>query len=99
MFTADAHFKFGLDTTAFFYAHTDELAYAFLIKNFEGIGLDYAMLLIELEELGRIITREAECHLCEVVGTKREEVGNRRYFIGCKSRAGNFNHGAYEVGK
>ena len=51
---------------AFFYAHANELADANLVEDFEGVGLDYAVVLVEFKELGSVVAREAECHLCEV---------------------------------
>ena len=94
MFAADADFEFRLGCTAFFNAHLDELANAFLIENFEGIGLDDAVFLVELEELGSVVARETEGHLGKVVGTKGEEVGHGCDLIGAEGCTGNLDHGA-----
>lgn len=70
VFATDADFELGTSGTAFLDAHLYELAHAFLIEDFERIGLDDAVLFVEFEEFGSVITREAEGHLCEVVGTE-----------------------------
>ena len=57
------------------------------------------MLLVILEKLGSVVTREAESHLGEVVGTEREELRNLRDLVGHESGAGNLDHRAYEVGE
>ena len=75
MLTADTNLELGLGGTTFLYTHAYKLAYAFLIEYFEGVGLDDAVLFVELEELGCVVTRETEGHLGEVVGTEAEEVG------------------------
>lgn len=43
MFAADTNLEVGVGGTTLFNAHADELAYAFLVKHFEGIGLDEAI--------------------------------------------------------
>ena len=55
MLTADADLELGLGRTAFFNTHLDELANTFLIEHFERIGLDDAVFLVELEELGSVV--------------------------------------------
>ena len=70
MLAADTYLELGLGGATFLYTHSHELAYAFLVEDGEGVGLDYAVLLVEFKELGRIVTREAECHLGEVVGAE-----------------------------
>ncbi len=84
---ADTDFEFGLDAAAFLYAHADELAYADLVEYFEGIGLDYAVFLVEFEEFGSVVAREAEGHLGQVVGAEGEEVGNLSDFVGGEGSA------------
>ena len=99
MFAADADFQLGLDAATFADAHFDELAYADLVEDFEGIGLDDAVFLVEFEELGSIVTREAEGHLGEVVGAEGEEVGYGGNLVGGERCTRYFDHGAYEVGQ
>ena len=70
VFATDADFEFGACGTTFLDAHLYELANAFLIEDFEGVSFDDAVLFVEFEEFGSVVTREAEGHLCEVVGTK-----------------------------
>lgn len=96
---ADADLEVGAGGTAFLDAHLNELADAFLVEHFEGIGLDDAVLLVELEELGSVVTREAEGHLGEVVGAEREEFGYFGDLVGGEGCAGNLDHCAYEVGE
>ena len=50
MFTADTYLEFGLSCTTLLDTHLHKLTYTFLIKHFEGIGLDDTVLLVELEE-------------------------------------------------
>ena len=99
MFAADADFQLGLDAATFADAHFNELAYANLVEDFEGIGLDDAVFLVEFEELGSIVTREAEGHLGEVVGAEGEEVGYGGNLVGGERCTRYFDHGAYEVGQ
>jgi len=85
----DADLEVGIGGAAFLDTHLYELAYTLLVEYLEGIGLDDAVLLVELEELGSVVTREAEGHLGEVVGSEREELGNLGNLVGHEGCAGN----------
>ncbi len=98
MLAADTYFEFGFGCATLFNTHLHELANAFLIEYFEGIGLDDAMFLVELEELGSVVAREAEGHLGKVVCTEREEVSNLCNLVCNESCTGHLNHCTNLVG-
>ena len=55
VFATDADFEFGTGCAAFLDTHFHELPNTFLVEDFEGVGLDYAVFLVELEELGSVV--------------------------------------------
>lgn len=99
MLAANTYLEFGTGCAAFLNAHLYELAHTFLIKDFEGIGLDDAVFLIEFEELGSVIAGETEGHLGKVIGAEGEEFGYLGDLICYQGSAGYLDHSTDEVGE
>lgn len=64
---ADADFEIGTGCTTFLYSHSYKLTNTYLIEYLEGIYLDDAVVFVEFQEFGCVVTRETEGHLREVV--------------------------------
>lgn len=70
MLTADTALEIWAHGTSTFYGHLHELTHTILVKHLERVYLEDLLLQVNGEEAGDVITRVAECHLCEVIGTK-----------------------------
>ena len=73
--TADAQAQIGAGLTAIVCGHLHQLAHADLIQVLERIALVDLVLIVCAQELGSVITAEAEGHLGQVVGAEAEELG------------------------
>ena len=71
---ADAQTQIGAGLTTVVGSHLDQLADADLIQMLERIALVDLVLVVCAQELGSVITAEAEGHLGQVVGAEAEEV-------------------------
>ena len=71
---ADAGAHAGTYVAALLHGHLDELAYAVLVENLEGVYLQNLLLQIHGQEAGDIVAAVAEGHLGQVIGTEAEEL-------------------------
>ena len=71
---ADAQLDVRAGLLAELGSHLNELANAVLVKAGERIRLVDLLVVVRAEELGRVVTREAEGHLGQVVGAEGEEL-------------------------
>mmetsp|Transcript_46025 Transcript_46025/g.87823 ORF Transcript_46025/g.87823 Transcript_46025/m.87823 type:complete len:212 (+) Transcript_46025:252-887(+) len=74
MLAANAQVQVGLDGAPFFRSHSNQLTHAVDIDCFERILGDDFQLLVRGQELVDVVTAEPVRHLCEIIGTKGEEV-------------------------
>ena len=73
--TTYTQFNVLAHSAAFLYGHLNQQPYPLLIDRLEGIAFVNAPFQVIRQEFARIVTREAECQLRQVVGTKREKFG------------------------
>ena len=75
MLAADAELDVGPRPAAALRRHGDEFADALLVERDERIGRQDALGRVGAEERGRVVARDAERRLREVVGAEGEELG------------------------
>ena len=92
MFAADAKLQVRPCSPSFFCRHLHQLPYAVLVQFCKRIGLINLALIVRCQEFARIVTGEAEGHLCQIVGSKGEEFCLLRYLICQKRRPRNLDH-------
>ena len=97
VFAADAAFEVFACAAAFEYRLADQLSHAVAVEDLERVVLQNAFLQVDRQELGDVVAREAERHLCQVVGTEREEFGDFGDLVGGDCRTRNFDHRADHV--
>jgi len=73
MLAANAQLDIGAGGASAIGTDFDQLAHAFLVEGDEGVLFDDALLFIGLEEGSRVVTRDAEGGLGEIVGAEAEE--------------------------
>ena len=76
-----------------FSSHLDQLADADLIQMLERIALVDLVLVVCAQELGSVITAEAEGHLGQVVGAEAEELSLLGDLAGSQGCTGDLDHG------
>ena len=74
--------------------HVHQLAHADLVELRERIGFVDLVLVVRRQELARIVTREAEGHLRQIVGAEAEELRLFRHLVGGERHAGDLDHRA-----
>src|SRR5262249_57932563 len=89
---ANADLQFCANFAASIDTYFDQLAYAQLINRDERIGRKYAARGIDAEETRRVIARNPEGGLGQVVGAERKEFGGLRNFAGHQGRTWQFDH-------
>ena len=99
MFAADAHLDGRTRSAALFGGNTHKLADACLVQLREGVAFKDAGLVVVLEELARVVAREAVGHLREVVGAEGEELRLGGDGVGRQRRARDLDHRADLVGE
>ena len=87
---ADTNVHIGSGLLAELDSHFHQLADACLVELCKRIVLEDLSVIVSVQELARVITREAVSHLSQVVCTKAEELSFLSDVIGCESRARNF---------
>lgn len=92
MFSTDSGTHSWTYCTTFFYSHLDKLSYTILIENLEWIHTQNFFLQIYRQETCDVVARITECHLGEVIGSKREIFSFRCNFICSQGCSWNFNH-------
>ena len=90
---ADAQTQIGAGLTAIVGSHLDQLADADLIQMLERIALVDLVLVVCAQELGSVITAEAEGHLGQVVGAEAEELSLLGDLAGSQGCTGDLDHG------
>src|SRR5262245_21892188 len=79
---ADAELQFLVDRSALLHGHLDELSDGAGVERDERIGRQYALVDIRGQEAPRVVAREAEPHLREIVRAEREEIRAPRDLVG-----------------
>ena len=92
VFAADTELDVRARLSAELGCQLHELADALLIHLRKRIRFVYLLIVVVVEELARVVTREPERHLCEVVRAKREEFSFFRDLIGGQRRARHLDH-------
>ena len=77
--------------------HLHQLAYTLLIQLSKRILLVDLCIIVSIQELTGIITREAEGHLCQIVGTEAEEISILSDLVSSQSCSRDLDHGTYFV--
>ena len=88
MLAADAELQFRRRGAAALDREGHQLADAGLVQALERVGGEDVGLEVGVEELARIVAREAERHLGEVVGAEAEEVGLLAISPACRAARG-----------
>ena len=70
MLTADTGAHAWTNLTSVLYCHLDQLTYTILVEYLEGVNLQDLLLEVCRQEACDVVTRIAEGHLCEVVGSE-----------------------------
>ena len=99
VFTTDAELDVRASLLTQFRCSLDELANANLVEFGEGVAIVDLLLVVSVEEVPGIVTRETEGHLCEVVRPEGEELSMGGDLVSGEGRAGDLNHGADAVFK
>ena len=73
MFSTNTNLEIRSGGAASLYTCGYEFPDTILVKHLEWIVLQNALLKICWEELGHVVARVTECHLCEVVSSKGKE--------------------------
>ena len=97
MLAADPDLETRPCTPAFVDADPHQLADAALVDHRERIRGKDAALDVLRQELRRVVARETEAHLRQVVRAEREEVGLGRDLVGGERGARDLDHGADRV--
>mgnify|MGYP006983815582 CR=1 FL=1 len=94
MLAADTQMQVGVHAAAQLAGHIHQLADALLIQLGEGIVLVDLLVVVGAEELARVVAREAEGHLREVVRAEAEELRLLRELAGDERGARHLDHRA-----
>ena len=97
MLAADADLQVVARGAAELHRELHELADTVLVEHLEGIILQNPVLDIEWQEPSRVIARQAEGRLREVVRPKRKELGFLRDLVGREGGPRQLDHGAHEI--
>ena len=95
---ADAHLQVVLDASAAFDRDPHQVPHPALVDRLERVPLEHAVLEVARQELAlRVVPREAERGLGQVVRPEREEVGMFGDLVGAHARAGELDHRADQI--
>src|ERR1039457_4781214 len=98
MFPANTDFQILAGFTAFFNSDRDQLTDSIHIDDLERIDGKDLFTEVFRKETTDIVPRKSEGHLCQVIRTKGEELGDFCNFI-CRERCPwYFDHGTYQMG-
>ena len=97
MFSADSAVESRILGFAQFDRHIHELAHALCIQTGERVGFIDFIFIVCGQELSGVVPAEAECHLCQIVGSEAEEIRFFRNFVRGEGGTGNLDHGAHLV--
>ena len=92
MLSADTYVKLRIYRLTKLDGHLHELTNTSLVKLSKWIVLEDLCIIVSIEELTSIITRESKCHLCKVVSTEAEEISFLSDLISCKSSSWDLDH-------
>ena len=84
--------KLWINRSAKLDSHFHKLTYTVLVKLCEWVILEYLGIIVSIEELTGIITRETKCHLCKVISTEAEEISFLSDLISCEAGTRNLHH-------
>lgn len=98
MFAADAELEPRPRLASAFRPDPDQLADAILIDGDEGIAFDHAEALIRAQEGSRVIARNAEGRLGQVIGAEGEELRRFRDLAGAQAGPRQLDHRADLIG-
>src|SRR5665648_139428 len=97
MLAADADLQVRSSASALFNSDLHKLTNPFLVNRYKGIYIKNTMFNIERQELACIVTAVSQCRLCQVIGTKREELGILCDLVSSKCGTWQLYHGTYLV--
>ena len=92
MLTADTQMDILTCCTTVLSSPAHQFADTVYIDMSKRIGIIDVLIIVGLQELACIITREAECHLRQIVRSEGEELSRFSQFTGIDSAARNFDH-------
>src|SRR5699024_2302144 len=95
--SAHSELDVRLDRVCLLHRQLHQLSDSVLVYGHERIGLQVVVVHVHLEELGRVVTTVSEGHLCQIVGSEREELGLARYLVCDQGSPWNLNHSSYHV--
>ena len=92
MLTADTKLDIRSGTSALLGCHLNKLSYPLLVQSCKRIRFIDLVLIIITKELAGIISGEAKGHLCQVIGSKGEELCLLCNFIGKECSSWDLDH-------
>ena len=97
MFPANAEFEVGAGGASALHRDRNQFAHPVAIQGDEGVLLQNPLIAVAFEEIARVVARQAESGLGQVVGAEAEEFGGLGDIPGAQGGTRQLDHGADEI--